>query len=253
MDVNEFDLNFGGVQYANANELWTQEGVRPDSSVNDVILKLEKARLDKMPAAPAPQPYQAPPAPPAPQPYQAPRPLYQAPLYQRNEQQKMQYEQQKLQQEQQKLQQEQQKFQQEQQRQKMQPVQMERVYSYSPILYNRLYDWSLGYIPSYYTYEQRKRLEDLLAVLIRSELSNKYSVNRSKYELEQIIRDNIKKFNADIPVVKKTPRKVSKKPVKKSSKKPSKTKKTSKSKKKASKKPSKKPSKKKSAKKTAKK
>lgn len=248
-DINEFDLNFGGVYYPNANNLWEAEGIKPEGNVNNLILKLEKERLNKIPKAPS-QPYQSfPISPPLPPPQ--PKPISNTPTYlyqptppkQPPPQKKDEYTQ---------VTPQQQPIYKYQQRE----PQKEVVYvkEYNPIVYNRLYDWSLGYIPSYYTWDQRKRLEELLALLIRTELSNKYSSNRSKSELEQLIKDAIKKFNSEVDIKpKKATRKVSRKPKsKKASKKP-KSKKTSKPKRKISKKTSKKTSKKKSTKKTNKK
>ena len=116
------------------------------------------------------------------------------------------------------------------------------VNDYSPVVYRRLYDYGLNFIPSYYSYDQRRKIEYLLEDLIKKELTSK----RSEYDLEKTIKkliDNssyeVRKENKSKPVKPETLRK----PSRKLSKKPSK-KKSAKQKKKPSKKPSKKHSKK---------
>jgi hypothetical protein len=94
---------------------------------------------------------------------------------------------------------------------------------YNPIVYTRLYDYGLRLIPSYFTYDQRTRLIEVLDDQIKRELINRVSEDR----LEQTIKRVINSFNT--PPKNQTTRKTSKKrsPKKKTSKKRS-TRKTSK-------------------------
>jgi hypothetical protein len=67
--------------------------------------------------------------------------------------------------------------------------------SYNSINYRKLYDWGINYIPSYYTYDQRKKIEYLFDILIRRELYR----NQPIYETERILKnalDDIIKNNA---------------------------------------------------------
>lgn len=122
---------------------------------------------------------------------------------------------------------------------------------YNPIVYRRLYDYGVGYIPTYYSYDQRRRAEYLLENLIKKELLAKVT----EEELQKVIKTTLantdtngkivetkeKAVRAARAIAKKTSKKVSKKKSKKTSKKKSK---------KTSKKKSKKTSKKKSKKST---
>jgi hypothetical protein len=119
------------------------------------------------------------------------------------------------------------------------------VNEYSPVIYRRLYDYGLNFIPSYYTYEQRRQLEYMLENLIKRNLLNKLSESELRWSIRQALEKDIgpEKHKPTVIIKEKIvkPRKVSKKKSKKVSKK--KSKKVSKKK---SKKSSKKPSKKKS-------
>jgi hypothetical protein len=130
------------------------------------------------------------------------------------------------------------------------PVVRHYVDSYSPIVYRRLYDYGVNFIPSYYSYEQRRQIEYMLETIIKKQLLAKMGES----ELETTIRNAIKSSvdgnspeNTEKLVAITSPskpvRKVSKK---KTSRKVSKRKV---SKKKTSKKPSRKISKKKVSKK----
>lgn len=122
-----------------------------------------------------------------------------------------------------------------------------------PVRYNYLYNMGLGFIPTYYTYERRRRLEDA----IRSAVMRGLSMNKPQWEIEAIIKNIINDIdygtttNITIESPKKTvtARKPSKK-VKVSKKAKSSKKKISK--KKVSKKKSKKTSKKSKSKKSKK-
>ena len=118
-------------------------------------------------------------------------------------------------------------------------------------MYVRLYDWSLGYIPSYFPYLRRKKLEEYIANTLNREMLE----HRSAYELQRIIKSVIdsemKKDISPYIVQESVKEKSLKSSSKKSSSKKSSSKKSSKKKsssKKTSKKPSKKPSKKSSKK-----
>jgi hypothetical protein len=125
-----------------------------------------------------------------------------------------------------------------------------------PVRYNYLYHLGLGYIPTYYTYERRRRLEDS----IRSAVMRGLSMNKPQWEIEAIIKNiindvdyGVNTTNITIQAPKKTPTtRAAKKPSRKPSKK---SKKASKKKSKKSRKVSKKAStgKKKSQKKPQKK
>lgn len=100
--------------------------------------------------------------------------------------------------------------------------------------YNRYYRWGMGLIPDYYTYIQKKRLEDVLRRIIQYSLTN--YPTRSRYEVEEDIRkalDDTDMYAIQSPKQKATkPRKKSKsKPKKSKSKSKSKSRKTSKVKK----------------------
>ncbi len=101
---------------------------------------------------------------------------------------------------------------------------------YNSDLYSRIYDWSLGLIPDYYSYTRKKQLEEMLEKLIKKEISN----NKTESELEDKIRDILKEANTDKPSKSKKSKKQSK--TKKQSKKKSAKKSTKKSAKKSAKK-----------------
>jgi len=108
---------------------------------------------------------------------------------------------------------------------------------YNPIVYRRLYDYGVGYIPTYYSYDQRRRAEYLLENLIKKELLAKVT----EEELQKVIKTTLANTdtNGKIITKEKVVRVIAKKPSKKTSKK--KSKKTSKKKsKKVSKKKAKK-------------
>jgi len=127
-----------------------------------------------------------------------------------------------------------------------------RDYRDDPV-YVRLYDWGIGYIPTYYPYLRRKQLEDSIAYVLNREML----MHRSTYELKKMILSlldsEMKKDSSPYiqdksvskkPAKKTSKKKTSKKAVKKQSKKSSKKKSKNKSTKKISKKKSKKSSKK---------
>lgn len=235
----------GGVQYNTASDLWASEGINPTSSVNDVIRKLERDRIAKLtkptvyrPPSPPPKPFvppaPSPPAssPPAPTPASspaAPAPTPAAPAQSpyisvgtQTDPVNTQY------------------------RFMQTPSVVKDIYLMSdPVRYNYLYDIGLRYIPSYYTYERRKRLEEA----IKSAILKGLTLNKPQWEIEAIIKSIINdldyatttNINIEIPKKSRAPRKPSKKTskkVKRASKKASK--KTKKTSKKASKKPKKK-------------
>ncbi len=88
------------------------------------------------------------------------------------------------------------------------------------LLYNKLYNWGVSLMPDYYTYSQRKQLENSLQNLIKSELL----LNTPNYVLENLIRkvieenDSITLNNKNLNISEKKA---------KSKKKPSSRKKTS--------------------------
>jgi hypothetical protein len=83
------------------------------------------------------------------------------------------------------------------------------VYSaYLPATYNRIYRWGVDLIPDYYTYQERKRLEDLLSKLIKRELE----ANKTESELESMIKDIIE-GKSSLKTTETSKRKVSKKRV----------------------------------------
>ena len=204
MDKSGFDMNFGGDYFHNANAFWdANQGDKPDSNVNDIILKLEKSRIAKRQdsivndiselydaespdsSIPPPPPQ---PGPPPPGPSAAPVPVPQR----------------------------------EQIRYINNPY---PVYTYNPLSYRRLYDRWIDYIPSYYTYEERTRLKEMLDGFIKSKLSEQ----KSEHELEGLIKKMIDAHT--VKPVKKAIKKTSKKPKSKKSKKTSKKSKSKKSKK----------------------
>lgn len=257
-NIDEYDLLLGGTQFNNANELWAAEGIQPSSSAKETALKLEKersARLKKLAETSQAQPIikestsiQAASMQAEASPYiqtssqRVTSSMQTSPQRSTTAVQTSPYMQ--------------------PQPQTQQPEKKEVTYvinrEYNPIVYHRLYDWGLNYIPPYYSYEQRKRLEYLLESLIKKELLS----NRPEYELERIIKqviDNIDKqtvkpilnpvlrtvekqvVRSTIKPTKKPSKKASKKPIKKVSKKSSKkAKKSKKQSKKSSKKTSKK-------------
>ncbi len=99
---------------------------------------------------------------------------------------------------------------------------------YDSTLYNRLYNWGISLMPDYYTYLQRRQLENSLRNLIKTELL----LNTPSYTLENLIRkvvaegDSMQLINKtgdqiqDAAVIpkKKAIRRKSKKSVKKRSK-----------------------------------
>jgi hypothetical protein len=102
--------------------------------------------------------------------------------------------------------------------------------------YVRLYDWGIGYIPSYYPYMRRKQLEESLAYALNREIL----LHRPMHEVKKIILSLLdSEMNKDkSPYIQEQPKKPTKK---KTSKKTSKKKAIKKiSKKKTSKKKSKK-------------
>ncbi len=108
-------------------------------------------------------------------------------------------------------------------------------------LYNRLYSWGIGLMPNYYTHIQRKRLQDILAKLIRSELL----MHTPAYELENSIRRAIEDSDSTYELKVKAPSRKSRKasPKRKTSKKAKKKtpkKRASSKKRKSTKKPNKK-------------
>lgn len=99
-------------------------------------------------------------------------------------------------------------------------------------LYRKLYDWSLGYIPTYYSYSERQRLEQALDSLIKRELIDRTDEHKLRSLITEFLNSKIGAPVKHIKKTKKTSRKGS--PKRKPSKKPSKKK--SKSSKKSSKK-----------------
>jgi hypothetical protein len=221
----------GGVYYNNPNELWLEEGITPSSSVNDVLLKLEKDKLAKkaINGVPAPPPPPRPAAPPAPQPkpfVETTREVkYQSPYVNQVTTET-------------------------QTTQSVPPSHVpskqtvvKDIYLMSdPVRYNYLYHLGLGYIPTYYTYERRRRLEDA----IRSAVMRGLSMNKPQWEIEAIIKNiindvdyGVNTTNITIQAPKKTTStRIAKKPSRKPSKKTKKASKKTKVSKKKSKKAS---------------
>ena len=86
---------------------------------------------------------------------------------------------------------------------------------YSP-LYDRLYNWSLGYIPSYYSYSERKILENAIESLLKKELAD----NSDESLLKSVVKKFLdEKINKPSEATKSVARKQSKKRSKKSKKK----------------------------------
>jgi hypothetical protein len=122
--------------------------------------------------------------------------------------------------------------------------------------YNKLYTWSLGLLPEYYSYAQRNHILEILKPIIMKELT----LSTPTYLIENMIHRIVNQYSSpirpieikpiDIPAVKKKVSRKSKKSNKKVSKKSNKkvskksNKKVSKKPKKVSKKPKKKVSKK---------
>jgi type IV secretory pathway VirB10-like protein len=239
-DYNDDDYD-GGMYFANSKELFDKEGIKNVISVKDRIAQLERTKREgdndnlAIPIPP-PQPPQRVPSPPPPSqqrispPPQSPppqllQPPQQAPQPQRVQQPQLQVPQ--------------------------HTTYVVRDYRDDPV-YVRLYDWGIGYIPTYYPYLRRKQLEDSIAYVLNREMLT----HRSTYELKKMILSlldsEIKKdtspYIQDTSVTKKlAKKKVSKKAT---TKKPSKKKSSKKSsKKKTSKKTTKKKSKKSSKKK----
>jgi hypothetical protein len=108
-------------------------------------------------------------------------------------------------------------------------------------IFERLYDWGISYIPSYYSYIRRKQLEGEIANILKREML----LNRSTYELQRIIKNLLDSEMGTSSTIKqdKSPyiqqESATKKPARKTSKK--------------SKKPARKTSKKSTAKKSARK
>lgn len=112
------------------------------------------------------------------------------------------------------------------------------------IIYTRFYNYGLDLIPSYYSYLERKRAEELLSNLIRKNL-NRLNEEQLEVAIKNLVKDTNPDSNKDTKIkIEIKPAKLAKKksPTKKTSKKSSK-------KKTPAKKPSKKPSKKKTPKK----
>jgi hypothetical protein len=86
---------------------------------------------------------------------------------------------------------------------------------YDRDVYNRIYDRSIALVPNYYTYLQRKNIDDILQKLIKKELM----AQKSEHDLEYIIRNLLNNKNETVnlierqvsnPTTKTTRRKVSK-------------------------------------------
>ena len=75
-----------------------------------------------------------------------------------------------------------------------------RPLTYDIYLYDKIYDWSLGLIPSDYTYIQKKQLEHALKGLIQEQLK----IQKSQSDIEETIKSIFKKYNKR-PTTKKKP------------------------------------------------
>ncbi len=96
-------------------------------------------------------------------------------------------------------------------------------------LYNRLYSWGLGLMPTYYSYIQRKRIEDALKRLIKAEIL----LNTPEYELQRLIRTTIETTPTDATAAQPVKKKKSKRSKRTKSKRSPKKKTTRKPRKKA--------------------
>lgn len=89
--------------------------------------------------------------------------------------------------------------------------------SYDLGMYKNLYDWGLGIAPSYYSYLQKKKLEDVLSKLIKSELL----LSTPKYEVQNMIQKVVDDINTsdDFTLKKTTKPRTARKKSKKTSRK----------------------------------
>jgi hypothetical protein len=96
--------------------------------------------------------------------------------------------------------------------------QLSRLRNYNTILsdgmYTRIYDWGIGLIPDYYTYAQRRRMENVIESLIKRELRAKSSEAELEGKIRDIIREETprpaaRKASARRPAAKKSPKKKS--------------------------------------------
>ncbi|MGL5935142.1 MAG: hypothetical protein ACRCZI_05920 [Cetobacterium sp.] len=165
-DIDEFDLAKGGVYFHNSDEFYKHENI-PRTSISDRINNLG-LRM-RIPTAPPPPPRSASnPIPPLPQAQpQAYNPPQAQPSNQTTTNRYLNYD------------------------TIMQPVYRTYIVDDFPSRYRKLYDWAYGYIPTYYTYEQRKHVEHLLENLIKRELN----ANKPDYELESMLRRAIKEYS----------------------------------------------------------
>jgi hypothetical protein len=99
---------------------------------------------------------------------------------------------------------------------------------YDVSVYNRLYNWGLDLVPAYYTYVQRRRLDNALKELIKDNLL----MQMPEYKLEELIKASISETStaSETPAVPKTKMQRKKTPNRKTSKKKTPKRKTTKKK-----------------------
>ena len=67
---------------------------------------------------------------------------------------------------------------------------------YSPVVYDRLYNWSLTLLPDYYDYVKRQQLRDALSTLIKRELRSNIPESELEENIKRLIREERPKSKA---------------------------------------------------------